>query len=65
VEDGGRRTGSVLMTMVVASDGQWAVEAHGLTKRFGDNVAVNKVDLRIPRGCAFGYLGPTPRGRRR
>jgi hypothetical protein len=31
-------------------DGAWAVETKGLTKRFGPNVAVNGVDLRIPRG---------------
>jgi ABC-2 type transport system ATP-binding protein len=64
MDDGGTRTGSVLVTTaMVASDGQWAVEAHGLTKRFGDNIAVNKVDLRIPRGCAFGYLGPNGAGK--
>ena len=27
----------------------WAVETHGLTKRFGDNVAVNDVELLVPR----------------
>src|SRR3984957_9120579 len=41
-----------------AAESHWAVETHGLTKRFGDNVAVNGVELLIPRGCAFGYLGP-------
>ena len=45
-----------------ASDA-WAVETHGLTKRFGDNVAVNGVDLLVPRGCAFGYLGPNGAGK--
>ena len=43
--------------------GQWAVETHGLTKRFGDNVAVNGVELLVPRGCAFGYLGPNGAGK--
>ncbi|MGO8860658.1 MAG: ABC transporter ATP-binding protein [Acidimicrobiales bacterium] len=43
--------------------GQWAVETHGLTKRFGDNVAVNDVELLVPRGCAFGYLGPNGAGK--
>jgi ABC-type multidrug transport system ATPase subunit len=46
-----------------ASDSPWAVETHGLTKRFGDNVAVNDVELLIPRGCAFGYLGPNGAGK--
>jgi ABC-2 type transport system ATP-binding protein len=41
----------------------WAVETHGLTKRFGSNVAVNGVDLRVPRGSAFGYLGPNGAGK--
>ena len=41
----------------------WAVETHGLTKRFGQNVAVNGVELLVPRGCAFGYLGPNGAGK--
>jgi len=44
-------------------DGEWAVETHGLTKRFGDNVAVDGVELLVPRGCAFGYLGPNGAGK--
>jgi ABC-2 type transport system ATP-binding protein len=41
----------------------WAVETHGLTKRFGDNVAVDGVEMLVPRGCAFGYLGPNGAGK--
>jgi ABC-2 type transport system ATP-binding protein len=41
----------------------WAVETHGLTKRFGSNVAVNDVELLVPRGSAFGYLGPNGAGK--
>jgi ABC-2 type transport system ATP-binding protein len=44
-------------------EGQWAVETHGLTKRFKDNVAVDGVELLVPRGCAFGYLGPNGAGK--
>src|ERR1700742_5146443 len=44
-------------------DSQWVVETRGLTKRFGANIAVNGVDLLIPRGCAFGYLGPNGAGK--
>src|SRR5690348_14668873 len=51
------------MTTATIEDSRWAVEARGLTKRFGDTVAVNGVDLRIPRGCAFGYLGPNGAGK--
>jgi ABC-2 type transport system ATP-binding protein len=41
----------------------WAVETHGLTKRFGSTVAVNGVELLVPRGRAFGYLGPNGAGK--
>ena len=43
--------------------GGWAVETRGLTKRFGRNVAVDGVELRVPRGSAFGYLGPNGAGK--
>ena len=43
--------------------GGWAVETHGLTKRFGSNVAVDDVELLVPRGYAFGYLGPNGAGK--
>jgi ABC-2 type transport system ATP-binding protein len=57
------------LTMPAGTEGrqdpgsQWAVETHGLTKRFGDNIAVNGVELLVPRGCAFGYLGPNGAGK--
>src|SRR5690606_24098838 len=41
----------------VAGDDEIAIEAHGLTMRFGDFVAVRDVNLRIPRGEIFGFLG--------
>ena len=46
-----------------AAQSRWAVETHGLTKRFGENVAMNGVELLVPRGCAFGYLGPNGAGK--
>jgi len=41
------------------SDGseEIAIEADGLTMRFGDFVAVEHVSFRIPRGEIFGFLG--------
>ena len=48
---------------VPRGESEWAVETHGLTKRFGANVAVNGVELLVPRGCAFGYLGPNGAGK--
>jgi len=41
----------------------WAVETHALTKRFGTNVAVDDVELMVPRASAFGYLGPNGAGK--
>ncbi len=46
-----------------AAESQWAVETHGLTKRFKENVALDGIELLIPRGCAFGYLGPNGAGK--
>ena len=41
----------------------YIVETERLTKRFGARVAVDAVDLLIPRGSAFGYLGPNGAGK--
>lgn len=35
-----------------------AVEAIGIERRFGDFVAVDKVDLAVRRGEIYGFLGP-------
>ena len=40
-----------------AGDGQVAIEARNLTKRFGDFTAVDRVNFRIERGEIFGFLG--------
>ncbi|GEO87007.1 MULTISPECIES: ribosome-associated ATPase/putative transporter RbbA [Alphaproteobacteria] len=39
------------------NDGPPAIEAQGLTCRFGDFVAVDHVDFQIERGEIFGFLG--------
>jgi ABC-2 type transport system ATP-binding protein len=39
------------------------VETSGLTKRFGERTVVRDVELRVPRGSAFGYLGPNGAGK--
>ena len=56
-------TATVPDTFDQQTESRWAVETHGLTKRFGENVAVNNVELLVPRGCAFGYLGPNGAGK--
>ncbi|WP_058910561.1 ribosome-associated ATPase/putative transporter RbbA [Entomohabitans teleogrylli] len=40
-----------------ASQDEIAIEARGLTMRFGQFVAVDHVNFRIPRGEIFGFLG--------
>jgi lipooligosaccharide transport system ATP-binding protein len=39
------------------------VHARGLTKRFGDLVAVDGIDFDVRRGEAFGFLGPNGAGK--
>jgi ABC-2 type transport system ATP-binding protein len=41
----------------------YVVETAGLTKRFGERTVVRDVELRVPRGSAFGYLGPNGAGK--
>ncbi|NLM30509.1 MAG: ATP-binding cassette domain-containing protein, partial [Methanomicrobiales archaeon] len=40
-----------------------AIEVIGLTKRFGDNVAVNGIDFSVEEGETFGFLGPNGAGK--
>ena len=40
-----------------AGEAEVVIEAHGLTQRFGDFVAVDHVNFRIERGEIFGFLG--------
>lgn len=40
-----------------------AIEARQLTRRFGNYTAVDRLDLRIPRGCIYGFLGPNGSGK--
>jgi ABC-2 type transport system ATP-binding protein len=40
-----------------------ALTLDGITKRFGDVVAVNDVSLRVPQGCIYGFLGPNGAGK--
>lgn len=39
------------------------LKATGLLKRFGDQVAVDGVDLSIPKGSCFGLVGPNGAGK--
>ena len=39
------------------------VETHGLTKRYGDRLADDAVDMRVRRGEVYGFLGPNGAGK--
>ena len=40
-----------------------AIETHGLGKRFGARAALESIDLEVPRGSAFGFLGRNGAGK--
>jgi ABC-2 type transport system ATP-binding protein len=40
-----------------------ALALRGLTKRFGDVVAVDGIDLTVPEGAIYGFLGPNGAGK--
>jgi ABC-2 type transport system ATP-binding protein len=41
----------------------FAVATTGLVKRFGNQAAVAGIDLAVPRGAVFGFLGPNGSGK--
>jgi ABC-2 type transport system ATP-binding protein len=45
-----------------AADGL-AVASAGLTKRFGHQLAVDGIDLAVPHGSVYGFLGPNGSGK--
>ncbi|WP_223691217.1 ATP-binding cassette domain-containing protein [Leifsonia poae] len=47
----------------MTTSAEWAVEAHGLVKVFGDNRAVDGVDLSVRAGTVYGVLGPNGAGK--
>src|SRR6185312_16190408 len=53
-----KRAGHVELVIPPRETGtEVAIESHGLTRRFGDFVAVDHVTLKIERGEIFGFLG--------
>jgi ABC-2 type transport system ATP-binding protein len=40
-----------------------AIRARGLTRRFGDLVAVDRIDLEVPSRQVYGFLGPNGSGK--
>jgi ABC-2 type transport system ATP-binding protein len=46
-----------------SSHGNLAIRARGLTKDFGNVIAVNNLDLDVPSGRIYGFLGPNGSGK--
>ncbi|MCO7127137.1 ATP-binding cassette domain-containing protein [Sporolactobacillus shoreicorticis] len=47
----------------MSGNDEWAVEAQGLVKKFGNNHAVDGVDLHVRPGVIYGVLGPNGAGK--
>lgn len=41
----------------------WVIRAEGLVRRFGEVLAVNSLDLAVPRASIYGFLGPNGSGK--
>lgn len=48
---------------VAAWGGPAAIASSGLTKRFGSQVVVDAIDLVVPRGAVYGFIGPNGSGK--
>jgi len=46
-----------------SADPSLAIDVKGLTKRFGKKVAVDHIDVAVPRGEVWGFLGPNGSGK--
>jgi ABC-2 type transport system ATP-binding protein len=40
-----------------------SVETHDLTKKFGKDIAVQSINMQVPRGTIFGFVGPSGCGK--
>ena len=41
----------------------WAIETKELTRKFGEKVAVDSVNLQVERGTLYGFLGHNGAGK--
>ena len=63
VREGLRAYRPVMTSPTSHRQGDLAIETHDLGKRFGQRTALAGVDLAVPRGVAFGFLGANGAGK--
>ena len=51
------------MRQALGTEASWAIRTVGLAKRFGAIRALDSVDLRVPAGCIYGFVGPNGSGK--
>lgn len=49
--------------MTVTASGDMAITTRGLVKRYGSRPALAGLDLNVPRGLVYGFLGPNGSGK--
>ncbi len=59
----GQVTGEQAVGRTARTGDDVLVDARGLTKTFGDFIAVDSIDVQVHRGEAFGFLGPHGAGK--
>jgi ABC-2 type transport system ATP-binding protein len=57
------QTGRLRGTLLVAMTVQGAIELEALSKRYGPQVGIEDLDLRVEQGEVFGFLGPNGSGK--
>jgi len=45
------------------TNGEVLIRTHNLTKKFGEETAVDSINIEIPRGKIFGFIGPSGCGK--
>jgi ABC-2 type transport system ATP-binding protein len=61
---GGRVEGAAAGAMANKESGAaMAIDVRGLTKRFGKKTAVDHIDITVPEGQVWGFLGPNGSGK--
>jgi ABC-2 type transport system ATP-binding protein len=65
---GDENTGAARVALETVSDSAQppsgeAIRIRGLSKRFGETLALNGLSLSVPRGSFFGFLGPNGAGK--